>query len=61
MFDTLVFHGGPGETLETIMRTPKGVGVSGLAVQEPGFTAVTLLGLIQTTEGPTGGAANAVR
>jgi hypothetical protein len=35
--------------------------VSGQAVQEPGFTAVTLLGLIQTTEGPTSGAANAVR
>jgi len=44
-----------------IMGTPKGVVVSGQAVQEPGFTAATLLGLIQTTEGPTGGAANAVR
>jgi hypothetical protein len=44
-----------------IMGTPKGVVVSGQAVQEPGFTAATLLGLIQTTEGPTSGAANAVR
>jgi len=45
----------------TIMLTPKGVVVSGQAVQEPGFTAVTLLGLIQTTEGDVGGSANAVR
>jgi hypothetical protein len=44
-----------------IMGTPKGVVVSGQAVLEPGFTPATLLGLIQTTEGPTGGAANAVR
>jgi hypothetical protein len=43
------------------MGTPKGVVVSGQAVQEPNFTAATLLGLIQTTEGPAGGAANAVR
>jgi hypothetical protein len=44
-----------------IMGTPKGVVVSGQAVQEPNFGFTTLLGLIQTTEGPTSGAANAVR
>jgi len=45
----------------TLMGTPKGIVVSGQAVQEPTFNSVTLLGLIQTTEGPAGGAANAVR
>jgi hypothetical protein len=44
-----------------IMGTPKGVVVSGQAVQEPNFGFTTLLGLIQTIESPVGGAANQTR